>query len=207
MKIISKITKRQKELLNIIYNHIRSSGYPPTFDEMKLELDVSSNQGVIDLLSALEKNKFIQRKEGSARGILILPQGYNEIKKDPLVKVVGATAAGSTIQAIEQDEWVAMPSGYKKYDDVFIVEINGNSMIGIGIYDRDKVLIKKSDEYKNGDVVLARIGDEVTLKTFIHEDGRVFLRPENPACRNIAITHETYFLGKMITNLGKGEQW
>lgn len=203
MPRLAKITTRQKELLNIIYNHIAISGFPPTFDEMKLELDVSSNQAVIDFLNSLEGNGFIERQKGSARGILICEKGYRVINKPRLIEKVGVAAAGPAIEAIEQNEWVAMPSGHRKYDDVFIVEISGNSMIGIGIYDRDKVLIKKSSEYKNGDIVLARIGDEVTLKTFVHEDGRVYLKPENPACRNIAITHETFFLGKFIKNLGK----
>ena len=66
-----------------------------------------------------------------------------------------------------------------------------------------KDLIKKQKQFRSGDIVLARIGDEVTLKRFIYDKGRTYLKPENPACRNIAITHDTYFLGKMIANLGK----
>jgi repressor LexA len=127
------------------------------------------------------------------------------IDKDPLVKIAGMTAAGPTIQAIEQDEWMKLPSGYQKYENVFVVKVCGNSMINAGIYDGDAVLIKEQKDYKSGDIVLARIGDEVTLKTFIHDGGKTYLRPENPACRSIPITHDTYFLGKMINNLGKGK--
>lgn len=198
------ITKRQKELLQIIYNSIKNEGYPPSFDELRGLLKVKSNQSVIDLLTSLEKKKFINREEGLARGILIKPLGYEKLNQEPLVRIAGATAAGPAIEMIEQNEWVAMPSGYRVYEDVFIVEIYGNSMNEVGIYDRDKVLIKKEKEYKSGDIVLARIGDEVTLKTFIHKDGRIYLKPENPACRIIPITHNTYFLGKYIKNLGKG---
>lgn len=76
-------------------------------------------------------------------------------------------------------------------------------MIEADIYDGDHVLIKKADEYKNGDIVLARQGDDVTLKRFVYDKGRTYLKPENPACKIIPITHDTFFIGKMLTNLGK----
>ncbi len=199
---MKKITKRQKELLLIIYKFIKDTGYPPTFEEMKERLDVVSNQSIINLLEVLENKKFIEREEGSARGIVINTQGYNIIRKKPLVQMAGETAAGPYIEAIEQKKWIDMPSGYKKLDfdlkDSFIVEVNGNSMIEAGIYDGDNVLIKKQEEYKSGDIVLARRGDEVTLKRFVHDDGRIYLKPENPGCRIIPITHDTFFLGKYI---------
>lgn len=196
-------TKRQKELLQIIYKHIEGSGYPPTLEEMREKLSVSSNQAVLDLLKSLEIKRLIKRDEGEARGIQILPQGYDAIGKDALVRVVGKTAAGPATEAITQNEWMPLSSGYKKYDNVFVVQVNGNSMIEANIYDSDAVLIKEQREYKSGDIVLARIGDDVTLKTFIAKGGKTYLKPENPTCRNIAITEDTYFLGKMIANLGK----
>lgn len=198
------ITKRQKELLKTIYNFIKESGYPPTFEEMKKELEISSNQAIIDLLKQLENKKVIKREEGDARGIVILPLGYENLNRSPLIKYTGVTAAGPAIEMIAQNEWVAMPSGYKKYEKVFIVEISGNSMIEANIYDGDRVLIRESEEYKSGDIVLARIGDDVTLKRFVFDQGRTYLKPENPACRIIPITHETYFLGKYISNLSRG---
>lgn len=202
--VVREITTRQKEVLNFLYQSIKDNGFPPTFEELKIKLNISSNQAIIDHLVALEKKQLIKRDEGSARGIFILPLGYEAIKKEPLVRVAGVTAAGPTIEAIEQHEWTEMPSGYRMYEDVFVVEVYGSSMVEAGIYDQDKVLIKKEKEYKSGDIVLARIGDEVTLKTFIHKDGRIYLKPENPACRIIAITHDTYFLGKYIKNLTAG---
>ncbi len=197
------VTKRQKELVEIVYKFIQSTGYPPTLVEMGERLKVSSNQAVLDLLKSLENKKLIKRDEGEARGLQILPQGYAVIGKTPLVRVLGATAAGPPIQAIEQNEWLPLPSGYEKFENVFMVKVNGSSMIEANIYDGDAVLIKEQREYKSGDIVLARIGDDVTLKTFIAKDGKIHLKPENPACRIIAITEDTYFLGKMIANLGK----
>lgn len=198
------ITKRQKQILQAIYNSLKNEGYPPTFDDLKTKLGISSNQAIIDHLKALEKKKLIKREEGTARGIVILPSGYDQLKKEPLVRMAGKTAAGPAIEAIAQNEWLPFPSGYKKYDNVFMVQVSGNSMIDANIYDGDAVLIKEQREYKSGDIVLARIGDDVTLKTFIAKDSKTYLKPENPSCRIIAITEDTYFLGKMIKNLGKG---
>jgi len=199
-----KITARQREILEFIYNSFKTNGYSPTLEEFNVKFGFKSNQAIIDHLSALESKNLIKKEENSARSIVIKPLGYESINKEPLVRIAGVTAAGPTIEAIEQHEWTEMPSGYRMYEDVFVVEVYGNSMIEVGIYDRDKVLIKKEKEYKNGDIVLARIGDEVTIKTFTHKDGRIYLKPENPACRIIPITHETYFLGKFIKNLTQG---
>lgn len=195
------ITKRQKEVLLAIYRSLKDSGFPPTLQELKEKLGVKSNQAVLDLLKTLEKKNLIKREEGSARGIAILPLGYEAINKEPLVRIAGITAAGPAIQAIEQHEWMEMPNGHKKYEEVFIVQVSGSSMIEAGIYDGDSVLIKKTEEFKSGDIVLARQGDDVTLKTFVYDNGRTYLKPENPACRIIPITHDTFFVGKMIANL------
>jgi repressor LexA len=199
--MVKTITKRQKETLLAIYNSFKESGYPPTLQELKDILRVKSNQAVIDLLKALEKRKLIKREEGSARGIKIKPLGYDSIHKEPLVRTAGVTAAGPATLAIEQDKWVEMSDGYQKYEDVFVVKVAGNSMIEADIYDGDDVLIKRADEYQNGDIVLARLGDSTTLKRFVYDQGKTYLKPENPACSIIAITHETFFIGKMIANL------
>ena len=195
------VTKRQKEILCAIYESLESEGYPPTFEELKNILGIASNQAIKDHLKSLQEKGLIQKEEGTARGLVIKPLGYEAINKPPLVRVEGISAAGPAIQVVEQNEWISMPSGYHKYEDVFIVKICGNSMIEVGIYDGDSVLIKKAKQFKSGDIVLARIGDEVTLKTFTYDNGRTYLKPENPGHRIIPITHDTVFLGKYISNL------
>lgn len=196
-------TKRQKELLRFIYKFTQDTGYPPTYDDIKNKLDISSNQAVIDHLKALESKGLIKKGSGEARSLAITTLGFSVIEKQPLIPMAGVTAAGSAIEAITQNEWRTLPNGYKQYDSVFVVQVSGNSMIEANIYDGDAVLIKEQREYRSGDIVLARIGDDVTIKRFIAQDGRTYLKPENPTCRNIAITEDTYFLGKMIANLGK----
>ena len=145
-----KITARQREILEFIYNSFKTNGYSPTLEEFNVKFGFKSNQAIIDHLSALESKNLIKKEENSARSIVIKPLGYESINKEPLVRIAGVTAAGPTIEAIEQHEWTEMPSGYRMYEDVFVVEVYGNSMIEVGIYDRDKVLIKKEKEiYKS----------------------------------------------------------
>lgn len=198
-----RVTKRQKEILCAIYNSLQTDGYPPTFEKLKEILNINSNQAIKDHLNSLQLKGLIQKEEGTARGLVIKPLGYEAINRTPLVRIVGHSAAGPAIQAIEQNEWVNMPSGYQKYEDVFIIKISGNSMIDVGIYDGDSVLIKKEKQFKSGDIVLAQIGEDVTLKRFVFDNGRTYLKPENPGHRIIPITHDTTFLGKYITNLTK----
>lgn len=211
----NKITKRQKELLSIIYQYIKDTGYPPSFFEMKEGLGVSSNQSVMDLLKKLEEKKLVKRREGTARSIVISPLGY-EILGEPLqAAFLGATSAGVPFEAVEiSGEWQILPT-YKVdvkdavarfADKVFLLKIYGDSMIGAGIEDGDIVLVKSQKEFVSGDIVLAQIGDESTVKRFISEDKSpsVYLKPENPKYPNIPFDDDTELVGKVLSVLRNG---
>lgn len=205
-----QITKRQKELLSIIYEYIKGTGYPPTFEEMRESLGVSSNQSVIDLLRKLRDKEIIRRDEG-ARTLAILPFGYEILGEPPLVAFLGVTSAGSPIEAVEiPGEWESLPSVNEKIErlkgDIFLLKISGDSMINAGIDDGDIVLVESSKEFLSGDIVLAQIGDEATIKRFISEDKPpyVYLKPENPKYDVILFTEETRLTGKVISMLKNG---
>lgn len=205
-----KITSRQKELLSIIYEYIKNSGYPPSFEEMKESLGVSSNQSVIDLLAKLDKQDLIKRNESAARSITITPLGYEILKKPPLVAFLGETSAGSPIEAIEiPGEWQAVSSEVARLkDEIFLLKISGDSMINAGIDNGDVVLVKSQKEFYSGDVVLAELRDESTIKRFISEDKPpyVYLKPENPKYDVILFEDEMRLVGKVISVLKNG-QW
>ena len=212
-----EITKKQKKLLSIIYQYIRNTGYPPTFEEMRESLGVSSNQSVIDFLSKLEKQGIIKRNESIARSIVILPLGYKILGKPSLVAFCGATSAGAPIETIEiSGEWQTLPSyklgandGVAKLaNEVFLLKITGDSMINAGINDGDVVLVKSQKEFISGDIVLAQIGDESTIKRFMSTDAPpyVYLKPENPKYENILFTDEARLIGKVISVL-KDDYW
>jgi len=206
----SKVTKRQKELLSIIYGFIKSAGYPPTFEEMREGLAVSSNQSIIDLLTRLQRARLIQRSETAARGLNILPLGYKVLDKPPLVPFLGVTSAGVPTESIETfGEWQQLSKEVAKLtDDVFVLKVMGDSMINAGIDDGDAVLVQSKKEFVSGEIVYAQIEDGGTIKRFISEDKPpyVYLKPENPKYQNILFTDEVRLKGKVISVL-KNNYW
>jgi len=197
MPRLLKLTKRQKQVLKIIYRSVRSSGYPPTLADLRGELDVVSNQAVIDILQSLENKGCIRREEGTARGIKILVKGFESLSEKPLIPSLGFSAAGPYKDAFENLDWQEVED-LKTAQDVFIVDVTGDSMTGAGIEDGDKVIIQQVKEFRNGDVVLARDNDGTTVKRLINSGGKIYLKPENPKYQNIPIYPETRLLGKVI---------
>lgn len=204
------LTPKQKKVLELIYNFINTSGFPPSLADLKSALDVVSNQAVLNFLKALENKGYIAREKGEARGIKILPLGYKALSKDQLIPMVGESAAGPFFETLEDTlfNWTTLPGEVlsnekvKQSEEVFIIKVKGDSMINANINDGDMLLIKKTREFKSGDVVVARSDDGTTVKRFVAEpDGRAYLKPENPAYKNIPIFEETIFEGKVIINL------
>lgn len=204
------VTKRQKQLLAIIYEYIKSSGYPPTFEDMKEGLNVSSNQSIVDLLARLAKQRLIRREESLARSITILPLGYKALDEPPLAPFLGISHTGMPIQTLPTSgEWVSLSDDVAKLDaDIFLLKVSGDSMINAGIDDQDIVLVKSAKEFVSGEIVLADVDGETTIKRFISEDKPpyLYLRPENPNYKIIYFTERVTLKGKIISILKKG-QW
>lgn len=202
----NSLTKRQKQLLSIIYDFFSTTGYPPSFEEMRESLGVASNQSVIDLLKKLLDKKVIKRDEGTARGISILPLGCEIINKPIITPVIGAAFAGTPAEAvINIGEWQEIKGVHEKLTqlkgDLQFIHVHGDSMINAGINDGDLVLVRKQPEFISGDIVLARVrGDEFTIKRFISEDKPpyVYLKPENPKYEVIPFEDETSMIGKIL---------
>lgn len=205
----SALTERQKQLLEVIYKYITDTGYPPSFEEMKNSLAVASNQSIIDLLIRLENQKLIKRNESQARSITILPLGFSALGQPPLVPFLGVSHAGSTIVSAEiNGEWQTMSSDLKRLsDEVFILKISGDSMINAGINDGDKILVQSKKEFVSGDIVLADVDGESTVKRFISDDNPpyIYLKPENPNYEVIPFTDRMRLIGKVISVV-KGDQ-
>ncbi len=206
----SPITARQKELLVVLYEYIKDSGYPPTIGEMRQRLGVASNQSILDLLGKLNEKGFIKRNEGSARNIAILPMGYEELGSPSLAPFLGVVAAGAPIEAIEvSGNWQEVPGGLSRLQsDIFMLRIAGDSMINAGIDDGDAVLVQTKREFVSGEIVYAETGEGATIKRFISEDKPpyVYLKPENPKYKNILFTDEVRLKGKVISVFNK-DQW
>jgi len=197
MAKLNDLTNRQKEVLEAIYKSLKDSGYPPTLADLREKLNVVSNQAVLDLLKLLENKGFIKKEKGAARGLKILKKGFESLGIKPILPVLGITAAGPYTEAFENLEWKSW-AGTEKADNVSIVVVHGDSMIGAGYNDGDRVLVQEAKEFKNGDIVLARDNDGTTIKKLVHDNGKVYLKPENPKYKNIPFYPDTRLVGKII---------
>lgn len=202
------VTKRQKELLLLIYNSYRDNGYPPNFDEFKEKLNISSNQAIIDHLASLERKGLILREEKSARSIKIKPLGYEILEVNPLVPIVGTSYAGAFAESIQIDgNWQEVSRDVQQLqEEVFLIKISGDSMINAGIIDGDQLLVKNQPEFVTGDIVLAQTSEGTTVKRFISQDSPpyLYLKPENPKYQNILFTPDVEMKGKIIGKYESG---
>lgn len=196
-----KLTERQYQVLKAIYQSLIDSGYPPTLAELREELGVSSNQAVLDFLKVLEEKGYIKKEEGTARSIKILNKGFRVLDVDPIMPYVGVSAAGPYTQAFELVDWQTVGDVQVTAD--MLVRVNGDSMVGAGINIGDIAVIRKTREFKNGDIVLARDNDETTIKRLVNEKGKVYLKPENPKYKNLPIYPDTRLIGKVVEIIKK----
>ncbi|MFT7559685.1 MAG: repressor LexA [Flavobacteriales bacterium] len=171
-----KLTTRQQQIFDLIKSHIEETGYPPTRAEIAKAFGFRSANAAEEHLKSLARKGVIEMIPGASRGIR-LPESSTGI---PLI---GRVAAGSPILAEEHiEEYMGLPDSFFSPKADFMLRVSGMSMKDIGIMDGDLLAVHKTDQARNGQIVVARIGDEVTVKRFKRERNRsiVELWPENP---------------------------
>ncbi len=198
------LTKKQKNLLLYINKKLRSSGVSPSYEEMKQSLNLKSKSGIHRLISALEERGFIKRLAHKARALEVikLPETasandiYNSFSpsvikggldestsstKDADISVLGSIAAGTPVEAIQNEvSRISLPENIKKNGEFFGLKVSGDSMIEAGINDGDTVIIKKTDTAENGKIVVALIDDhEAMLKRLRRKGKTVALESAN----------------------------
>ncbi len=195
-----KISAKQREILEFMKQQIISRGFPPSVREICDAVNLRSTSSVHSHLATLEKNGYIKKDATKPRAIVIVDEGFNNVRKELVnVPVIGSVAAGQPITAIENIESYFplsaefMPSKA----ETFMLNVKGESMINIGIYDGDQILVQKQNTADNGDIVVALIDDSATVKTYYKEDGYYRLQPENDYMEPI-IVDDVIILGKVI---------
>jgi repressor LexA len=191
---------KSQEILDFIKQQQMEKGYPPSVREICEAVGLKSTSTVHGHLDRLEKKGYIRRDKTKPRAIEILDDDMYFMQAQDLVyvPVVGRVTAGQPILAVENiEETFPLPSQYLPNSDVFMLKVEGESMIGAGIFDGDQVIVKKQEYAENGDYVVALLEDEATIKTFYREKGYVRLQPENPSMEPI-ITRDVRILGKVI---------
>ena len=213
-----QLTERQQEILAFIQQFREESGYPPTLREIGKKFGISSTFGVKRHLDALVKKGYLNVESNASRGISLLRNDeiearYNnkEESNDNIIErndvfsripIVGRVAAGSPILAIQNIEGsvVVDPAFMKKSENSFALRVKGDSMINKGIFENDLVIVVPKKEVVNGEMIVAMLDDEVTVKTFELKNNKVRLIPANEKYRPIEISGEREFsvVGKVV---------
>lgn len=199
---MEKLTGKQSYILQVLKKLIAKNGYPPTVREIGEEAHLSSPATIHFHLSKLEEKGYIKKDDNKNRTLEILvPNEYLEEKENIIeVPLLGKVTAGTPIEAIETpDEYFSLPANLiTTRNEVFTLKVSGESMINVGIYDGDILIVERKNTAHNGDTVVAMNNDnEVTVKTFYKEDGYFRLQPENDTMEPI-ILKEVTILGKAI---------
>lgn len=197
LTLSAELTPKQMQIWEFLQDFIEENGYPPTYDEIREQFQLSAIGTVQDHLSALERKGFIQRLKDKARGIVLLK--HNPWKGG--IPILGTVQAGFPVFSYENFDGVLhiddiVGKGY----DRFALRVEGDSMIEAGINEGDYVIVRKQNVAQNGDIVVARVEDRVTVKRFFRKRNSIVLKPENkhlqpfvyPAGANLEI------LGKVV---------
>jgi repressor LexA len=200
---MSKLSKRQQEILDFIKEQVLLKGYPPSVREIGQSVGLASSSTVHGHLSRLEKKGYIRRDPTKPRAIEVI-----ELEEDHSIPrseaayapVIGKVTAGSPITAVENiEEYVPLPDTLAGSDEnTFVLIVQGESMIEAGILDGDMVVVRQQQTAQNGDIVVAMTEDEeATVKRFFKEKSHIRLQPEN-ATMDPIILNDVSILGKVV---------
>jgi repressor LexA len=199
-----ELTARQRQILDFIRADIHRRGFPPSVREIGEAVGLSSSSTVHSHLAALESKGLIRRDPSKPRALEVLDYRDTERAVDydnvQAVPLVGQVAAGSPILAAENIEaTLPLPTSFAG-EGTFVLRVKGESMVGAGILDGDFVVVRQQPTASNGDIVVAMIDEEATVKRFFRESDRVRLQPENPAMDPIYADEHVDFaiLGKVV---------
>jgi repressor LexA len=205
------LTDRQQQILDLIHNTVRARGYPPSVREIGDAVGLSSPSTVHSHLSTLVREGYLRRDPSKPRAIEVLGMAEPEtgLTRAPVrdVPLVGRIAAGSPILAEEDiEEIYPLPTDLVGDDPAFMLQVRGDSMIDIGINDRDYVVVRRQNHARDGQVVAALVdGEEATVKRLQRIDGRVVLRSENPDFPPMVFSGGVDILGVVVAVLRRVE--
>ncbi len=196
-----RITPKQQEILDFLKKEILMKGYPPAVREICEAVHLKSTSSVHSHLETLEKNGYIRRDPTKPRAIEIMDDSFNYLRTETeiaSIPIIGTVAAGQPLLAVENiTDYFPFPANLLPNEETFILKVKGESMINMGIYDGDYLIVEQTNTANNGDVVVALVDDSATVKRFYAEDGHFRLQPENDFMDPIIVDH-VEILGKAI---------
>lgn len=204
MKDSSKATDKQQRVLDYVKEQIKEQGYAPSVREICKALDLKSTSTVHGYLARLKKKGLIAKDDMKSRTIKLVDDDGNiqrpffTSKEMVDVPIVGKVTAGQPILAVENiEDSFPLPLEFTGASETFMLKVKGESMIDAGILDGDLILVKKQSDAQNGDIIVALIEDEATVKKFYKENGHIRLQPQNQFMQPI-IVPTCSILGKVV---------
>lgn len=194
----SRLTERQREILTFVQRYTESHGYPPSVREIGQAMGLTSSSTVHSHLEALARKGFLRRDPSKPRALEILRDGHGPQPRVVALPVVGQVTAGAPILAEQNiEDHLALPADLVGDTEAFVLRVRGDSMIEDGILDGDLLIVRRQRTANNGDIVVARLEDEATVKRFYREGDRIRLQPANQAMPPI-YAREVAIEGKAI---------
>jgi repressor LexA len=192
------LTKRQQEIFDFVKKYVGEHGYPPTVRDIGKAIGLASSSTVHAHLANLERLGLLRRDPTKPRAIEVLKDKAREVVAPYGLPVVGQVAAGQPILADENiEEYVPVPGIAGGDDGEFVLRVKGDSMKDAGILEGDFVIVRRQETATDGDIVVALVGEEATVKRFFRENDHVRLQPENEALDPIR-TREAQVLGRVV---------
>lgn len=181
---MDRLTEKQLEVLQLIYNYSKEYSYPPTIQELAMDMGVKSKNAIVKHLDALQKKGYISKDSSTARGIRIIRTDIlvdKEELKTNEIPLIGSVAAGLPIMAIENIErHITIPDDFVKNNMIYYaLRVQGESMIDAGIHDSDIVIVQQTNNARHNDIVVALIDEEATVKRIKKDSPIVYLKAEN----------------------------
>ena len=183
--------KNENAVFKFIQKFISENGYAPCVREVCKACNIKSTATVFNIINRLKDKGLLDKSDVKRRAIALKSKTLS-------VPVLGTVAAGQPIFASESYEgYVSLPDNFLSGDDLFILNVQGSSMIKIGMFDGDKVVVRKQENADNGDIVVALVDDSATVKRFFKRDGKIILHPENDNMEDF-IFNNISILGKVV---------
>ncbi len=208
-----RITPKQQEILDFMKSRILEKGYPPSVREICEAVSLKSTSSVHAHLETLEKNGYIRRDPAKPRAIEIMDSAFNQTMKESFIQsptdneysrelvnvpMVGTVAAGEPLLAVENvTDYFPVPVDMLPNAETFMLRVKGDSMINMGIYEGDQLIVERKNTASNGEVIVALVDDSATVKRFYKENGHYRLQPENDDMDPIIVDH-CEIIGKVI---------
>lgn len=195
------LTERQKDVLQVLVEETEKKGYPPTVREIGKIVGLSSSATVYNHLKQLEKKGYIKKDPAKPRAIEIVNKALKINKNLVNVPLVNQVTAGEPLQVFENiADTFPLPFDFLKTKDVFMLHVKGESMINAGIFDGDLVIVQKQNTAEDGEIIVALIDDEATVKKFYKGHNYIRLQPENNSYAPLIIrsNQQLHILGKVI---------